>query len=133
LHTANASAFSDRAKTILGWIETPVVRLLLAGAIVAGMRAPGRARKARLVLGAMGLLACFLVAGTIGYLACAIIVLLLGAQTLSRAPVVVSLAPIVVLATAATHAVFFGSGRYGLVVLPFVTALAFYGPKGRKE
>ena len=31
----------------------------------------------------------------------------------------------VILATALTHAVFFGSGRYGLVIVPFVTALAF--------
>ncbi len=35
---------------------------------------------------------------------------------------------IVILATAATHAVFFGSGRIGLVVVPFVTALAFLRP-----
>ena len=35
----------------------------------------------------------------------------------------------VIAATAATHAVFFGSGRYGLVVVPFVSALAFLPPR----
>ena len=46
-------------------------------------------------------------------------------RALARMPVIVPLTAVVILATAATHAVFFGSGRYGLVVLPFVTALAF--------
>jgi hypothetical protein len=35
----------------------------------------------------------------------------------------------VLVATAVLHAVFFGAGRYGLVVVPFVTALAFVRPE----
>jgi hypothetical protein len=35
----------------------------------------------------------------------------------------------VLVATAVMHAVFFGAGRYGLVVVPFVTALAFVRPQ----
>jgi hypothetical protein len=31
----------------------------------------------------------------------------------------------IVVATAMTQAVFFGSGRYGMVVVPFVAALGF--------
>jgi 4-amino-4-deoxy-L-arabinose transferase-like glycosyltransferase len=126
LHTANASAFPFRAKVGLGVLETIAVRLLLALAIVAGIRAPGSAGDARLILGALGIGTCLLVPGALAYLTCSIVVLLLGVRSLTRAPVFVALAPIVILTTAATHAVFFGSGRYGLVVLPFVTALAFY-------
>ena len=31
------------------------------------------------------------------------------------------------------HAVFFGAGRYGLVVVPFVTALAFVRPERKRD
>lgn len=125
LHTANASAFPYRAKVALGAIETVVVRLLLGAAIIAAMRAPGSARRFRLVLGGLGLAACVLIAGTVAYVIASVVVLALGARALARMPVIVPLTAVVILATAATHAVFFGSGRYGLVVLPFVTALAF--------
>lgn len=130
LHTANASAFPYRAKVVLGGVETVAVRLLLAAAIIAAMRAPGSARRIRLVIGVLGL-ACVLVAGTVGYLLASVVVLALGARALLRAPVFVPLTAVVILATAATHAVFFGSGRYGLVVLPFVTVLAFYRSRER--
>jgi hypothetical protein len=131
LHTANASAFPYRAKVVLGALETVAVRALLAAAIIAAMRAPGSSRRARLVLGGLGIGACLLVAGALAYLVASAVVLALGARALARMPVFVALAPVVVLATAATHAVFFGSGRYGLVVLPFVTALAFYRARRR--
>ena len=52
-------------------------------------------------------------------------ILLLGTRELARAPLLVPATAAVVLGTAATHAVFFGAGRYGIVVVPFVTALAF--------
>ena len=51
----------------------------------------------------------------------------LGRRVLARAPVVVPATAAVVLATAVVHAAFFGAGRYGLVVAPFVAALAFAG------
>jgi hypothetical protein len=126
LHAANEAAFSQRAKVALGAVETLAVRLLLAAAIVAAMRASGAAKRARLAVGTAGLVACVLVPGALAYLACAAAVLLLGPRALLRAPLVVPLAALVILATAATHAVFFGSGRYGLVVRPFVTALALW-------
>lgn len=126
LHTANASAFPHRAKVALGVVETLAVRLLLASAIFGAMRVPGAARRARLVLGGVGLATCLLVPGTFAYVICSVVVLLLGARALARMPVAVPLTAAVVLATVATHAVFFGSGRYALVVVPFVTGLAFY-------
>jgi hypothetical protein len=53
---------------------------------------------------------------------------LVGWRSLTRAPLVLPTTAAVILATVATHAAFFGSGRYGLVVAPFVGALAFAAP-----
>jgi hypothetical protein len=118
LHTANDRAFPYRAKVVLGAIETLVVRLLLAAALVTVFRAGGRVAMA---LSAIGLVACVLVPGAVAYIA-----LGLGLIALGRGrPPIVPMTAGVILATAATHAVFFGAGRYGLVVLPFVTAIAF--------
>ena len=129
LHAANPAAFPERAKHALGAFETLVVRLLLAAALVTTMRLPGGARRARRVVGVLGLVACVIIPGALAYLACAIGLVLVGPRALTRAPVVVPVTAAVVLATALTHAVFFGSGRYGLVVVPFVTALAFVRPQ----
>jgi 4-amino-4-deoxy-L-arabinose transferase-like glycosyltransferase len=127
LHTANASAFPYRAKVALGAVETVAVRLLLGLAIVTAMRAWGGAHRTRLLLGGTGIIAtCVLVTGAVAYVIAAIVVVALGARSLARMPVFVPLTAFAILTTAATHAVFFGSGRYALVVLPFVTALAFY-------
>ncbi len=131
LHTASPEAFPYRAKVVLGTIETIAVRLLLAAALVAAMRAPGRARIARRITGGLGLLACIVVPGYLAYLACALTVMLAGVREMLRAPILVPLSAIAIASTAAIHAAFFGSGRYGLVVLPFVTALAFYRPRTR--
>jgi hypothetical protein len=125
LHTANPVAFPYRAKVALGALETLAARLLLAGALVAAIQLEGPRRRARRIVGGVGLVACVLVPGTIGYLACALALALLGVRALSRLPAIVPLTAALILATAATHAVFFGAGRYGLVVVPFVTALAF--------
>lgn len=125
LHTANPERFPYRAKLALGAIETLASRLLLAAALVAVAKLPGPRQRARWIVVGVGLVACVLVPGALGYLACALAALLLGRRALEAAPVVVPATAAVILATAATHAVFFGAGRYGLVVVPFVTALAF--------
>lgn len=130
LHTANVERFPYRAKVTLGAIETLASRLLLAAALVAVFRtkvegASRTAARVRKVLAAIGLCACVLVPGTIAYLALAAAVVALGWRAVERAPLVVPFTAAVIVATALTHAVFFGSGRYGIVVVPFVTALAF--------
>jgi len=129
LHASNASSFPERAKLALGAFETLVSRLFLAAALVAVLkmrpRRTGALGAIRTALVALGLLACVLVPGTIGYLALALAVTALGWRELGRAPLVVPFSAAVILATAATHAVFFGAGRYGMVVVPFVTMLAF--------
>jgi hypothetical protein len=125
LNAANPSAFPSRAKVVLGSIETIVSRTLLVAALVAVARWYGRRRHARMVVAAVGVLACFAPgAGAVAYLALAASLLLLGTRELARVPLFATSAA-VILATAATHAVFFGAGRYGLVVVPFVTAVAF--------
>jgi len=128
LHAANPERFPYRAKVALGAVETLVSRMLLAAALVTVVRLRGPRPFARKVVCVGGLVACVLVPGVLGYLACALGIVLLGFRALERAPVVVSATAAVILATAATHAVFFGAGRYGLVVVPFVTALAFVRP-----
>ncbi len=128
LHAANAESFPYRAKVVLGVLETIASRLLLVAALVTVRKLAGPRRLAREAVTAAGLVSCFLHAGTIGYLACALAIALLGARALARAPRIVPLTAAVIVATAVMHAVFFGAGRYGLVVLPFVAALAFLRP-----
>lgn len=133
LHDANPAAFSDRAKIALGTIETVVSRALLAAALVAMASWPGKRRVARRALAALGFVFALSPAGVVAYLALAFGIGLLGREGLARAPLVVPATAAVIFATAATHAVFFGAGRYGLLVVPFVTALAFVRPRDPDE
>jgi hypothetical protein len=129
LHAANAARFPYGAKVALGAIETIASRLLLLGALVAVRKLEGPRRLLREAVTAAGLLACFLASGALGYVACAIAILLLGPRALERGPRIVPITAAVLMATAVLHVVFFGAGRYGLVVVPFVTALAFVRPE----
>lgn len=129
LHAANAERFPYRAKVALGTLETIASRLLLIAALVSVRRLDGPRRLLREAVTGFGLIACFLAAGAMGYLACALALLLLGPRELLRLPRIVPVTAAVLVATAVTHAVFFGAGRYGLVVVPFVAALAFVRPE----
>lgn len=134
LHTANASYFSYRAKVALGAVETLVSRLLLAAALIAILRAPTRRPSlswAKRGTVAIGLVSCVLVPGTVGYLALALAIVSATVddalcETGDELSALLPFTAAVILATAATHAVFFGAGRYGIVVVPFVTAVAFH-------
>jgi hypothetical protein len=125
LHVANPTRFPYGAKVALGTLETLVSRLLLLAALVTVRSLAGPRRLLREAATGFGLLACFLTAGAMGYIACALGILLLGPRELLRLPRVVPVTAAVLVATAVLHVVFFGAGRYGLVVVPFVTALAF--------
>lgn len=133
LNASNAESFPYGAKLVLGTIETIASRLLLIAALVAVRKLDGPRRLLREGVTAVGLVSCFMVAGTIGYLACALAIMLLGARELGRAPRIVPLTAAVIVGTAAMHAVFFGAGRYGLVVVPFVAALAFVRAQPLRE
>ncbi len=124
LHASNPAAFDEGAKLRLGVLETVTCRLLLLGALFASAWLEGPRRTARLGVALVGAVAALSVHGAIGYLALALVVGLLGPRGWLRAPLVVPAGAAVVLLTAVVHAVFFGAGRYGLVVAPFVAAMA---------
>ncbi len=127
LHLSNPAAFDDRDKRIGGGLETLVTRLLLLGALVACARREGPRHAVRWVLSGGGALAAITPYAWPAYLALVVCLCALGLRLLARAPMLVSFTAAVVAATAATHAVFFGAGRYGLVVLPLVAGLALAG------
>jgi len=129
LHASNAKAFDDDAKVRLAVVETVACRLLLLGALFAVARMAAPRVLARWLVGGVGAIAAVTVYGWIGYVALVVGLALLGRRALARAPMVVPAAAAVVVMTALVHAVFFGAGRYGLVVAPFVAALAFACPR----
>jgi hypothetical protein len=124
LHASDPAAFGDDAKLRLAAVETVACRLLLLGALLASAWPGGPRRVARLVVALVGAVAAVTVHGSIGYLALALVVALTGPRGWARAPLVVPAGAAVVLLTALVHAVFFGAGRYGLVVAPFVAVMA---------
>jgi hypothetical protein len=131
LHEANGAAFGERAKVVLGAVETLASSLVLVVALASVALAEGPRRTARLVIAGAGtLLALVLLHAWIAYVALAATILAFGPRWLARAPLVVPWTAVVILLTAATHAVFFGAGRYGLVVVPFVSVLAWTAALG---
>jgi hypothetical protein len=125
LHVSNAEAFDDAWKVRLAVLETAACRALLLAALLAVARMAGPRSLARKLVALVGAIAAITLYGWLGYLGLALVVLLLGGRALARTPVVVPATAAVIVATALVHAVFFGAGRYGLVVAPFVAALAF--------
>jgi 4-amino-4-deoxy-L-arabinose transferase-like glycosyltransferase len=128
LHASNAEAFTDRDKVALGVVETAFERVVLILAIAGMARRPGgddshRRRLARLVVALLGVASALTLHAWIGYAALVVVALLRG-RALLRGPVLFGAAAATVAATMATHAVFFGAGRYSLVVFPLVAALA---------
>ncbi|WP_437644438.1 hypothetical protein [Sorangium sp. So ce362] len=141
LHASNPAAFSEGDKVALGAVETAFERFVLLFALMWAARKPAqtpvaprdRARRrwlaqralllARLALFALGVVAALHVHAWVGYLALLGLALLQG-RALLRAPVLAVAALAVLAATAATHAVFFGAGRYALVAFPLLSGLA---------
>lgn len=133
LHEANPAAFDDEAKKALGTVDLVASRLALLFALVAlGRRALASRRvgdspriwASSLVLVTMGAISAVSRHATFGYLALAAALLADPAWRRDRSRLVLPFTGAVVLSVAATHAVFFGAGRYGLVVLPLVSAVA---------
>jgi hypothetical protein len=129
LHASAPDAFGERAKTALGALETVVSRLLLLGALVAGGTMSGERPRVRQIVAASGAVAALTVHGWIGYAALAGCLGLAGWRAAARAPLAVPVTAAVIVLTMAIHAAFFGAGRYGLAVVPFVAALAFTDPR----
>jgi 4-amino-4-deoxy-L-arabinose transferase-like glycosyltransferase len=131
LHASNAEAFPDRAKVALGAVETLFERVVLVLALAGMARRPGlpggeeprRRRLARLAVAVVGAVSALTLHAWIAYVALVVVALLRG-RSLWRGPVLFGATAATVAATIATHAVFFGAGRYSLVVFPLVAALA---------
>jgi 4-amino-4-deoxy-L-arabinose transferase-like glycosyltransferase len=133
LHQSNASAFDDRAEWRWGAVETLASRLLLALALLAAaplvplrrslphVRA-SPALVVRCALGVAGIVFAFVETAWPAYALLGIVCLWRG-EGEERSPLRVATG-VVVLVTMATHAAFFGAGRYGLLVVPFVTLAA---------
>lgn len=115
LHTSNWAAFGEPSKLWLGGIETVWERLVLLLALVqtgVGWKGRSRPKLSWAVLAASALFAV-LRAGWVGYLGFVASAALSGKELLKRP--ITALAAGSVLATALTHALFFGAGRYGFV------------------
>jgi hypothetical protein len=132
LHASNPAAFPLEAKVGAGALETVVTRATLLVALVGVLRASWpSARPSRLTVPAVALAVCPL--GAPGYLVFGVLALRSGwspveplARRLSWA-----LAGSLVLVTALVHVIFFGAGRYALVLVPALAigaALARLGP-----
>jgi 4-amino-4-deoxy-L-arabinose transferase-like glycosyltransferase len=130
LHDANEQAFPSSAKLRLGAIETIFERVTLLAALAwAARRASddeGRTRFVRAAIvgvSAVGAVFVFLLHAWVAYAALAVAGLL-RPRALLREPVVASATIFALVATIATHAVFFGAGRYSLPLFPLLAALA---------
>jgi hypothetical protein len=144
LHASNPDALGDSGKWWLGAIETFACRVLLLASIVAvapvaaladdarRRRRPSGVVLLRAIVALVGAAAAVTQHAWVAYLGLALALGLLGGRTLSRSPLVAPATLAVLLATAGVHAVFFGAGRYGLVAVPFVAALAFVRIERRK-
>jgi hypothetical protein len=140
LNTSNAAVFDDGRKIALGALETVLTRAVLLLALVAVFRMGAREamrspmRWIRRGVAALGVLSVFTLHAWIGYLAL-VVLGVLDVRAITRRPVLVSSALAVLAATMATHAVFFGSGRYSLVTLPLLCGLVAFldGPRPAKN
>jgi hypothetical protein len=130
LHASNPTAFGDRAKGILAALETAVCRVLLIVALLVcgGLIYGGQARAGPRVpkaVALLGIAAALTLHGWLGYAALSMCVALMGWRALVRAPAVVPASAALIVLTAFVHILFFGAGRYGLVIVPFVAMTAF--------
>jgi Dolichyl-phosphate-mannose-protein mannosyltransferase len=128
LHDASAIAFPEEDKFALGAVETVYERIVLLLALGWAARRttdlePPERRWARAGVAALGGVFAFTLHAWVAYAAFAVASLLRG-RGLLRGHVLGGATALVVLATIATHAVFFGAGRYSMVVFPLLSALA---------
>ena len=126
LHEANASVFPARAKLALGSVETAFSRItLLLGLFGAAAGfSSSRGRKWAAVACGLAVVCALTRHAWPGYLLLAGLLIARGG---TRRPEFVG-GGLLVLTTALMHAVFFGAGRYGLMVVPVVCLAAAYCP-----
>lgn len=131
LRHANADAFGDRAALAWGAVETMALRVLLALAFVSGaplyrLRVSKKnwaVTAPRFALAALGVALSFAHHAWLAYALLAIACFIRGRG--ERASPVRVATGVVLAATLLTHAVFFGAGRYAILVVPEVALAAF--------
>jgi hypothetical protein len=121
LSASNGSLVGNRVKTALGAAELLGQRVLVLFALLALARAPGPRPRPRALLTLFSAFFALTPVAWVAWLGVAGSGLLLGRALLRHPPAL--LAASAVLATALTHAVFFGASRYALVCLPALAAL----------
>lgn len=130
LHSANGAAFSQDAKVASGAFETLVSRVLLLGALAWAGLSVGPRRRVRWALALGGAFFACVATAWPAYLLLAGALVALGPSRLTDGSPLAPWTLGIVAATALVHGLFFGAGRYGLVVVPFVTGLTFVGKAG---
>jgi hypothetical protein len=134
LNASAPAAFPEDDKAALGAVEAFASRALLIAALVACARVAGPRGLVRHAVAAVGVVLALCEHAWPAYLLVPGLVALLGARRLAQVPIVLPWAAIVIAATAAAHAAFFGAGRYGLVCAPLVALAAFVrAPRARRE
>lgn len=123
LHQSNCVAFDARAKHWLGVIETAYERLAYLFALIAAALVSGPMRRARLAVCAASAPLLFLTHAYVAVLGL-IVALGLRRKDLWEGPTLGAALFVGLVTTVAMHAVFFGSGRYSMVLFPLVTAFA---------
>jgi hypothetical protein len=122
LHDANPIVFPERARTLAALLEAIAQRALYALALAAVARALFRERRRLFALGAPAIAALVGAAapGWITVLLFSAGALVAAASRSLAAPVrpALALAGTTTLLTAVTHVVFFGAGRYALIIVP---------------
>jgi len=131
LHTANYREFDESRKLRLGVLETAWERLVLLAAIAQAALRGERRRQLRRVGGALAGLFALSRAGWAGYLGLVACHALSGRELLRR-PIAAITAGLT-LATALTHAAFFGAGRYGFVCAALLCVAAVGEPDAKRE
>jgi hypothetical protein len=121
LAASNGTLVGDREKTLLGAAELFGQRVLLLVALFALARAPGPRARTRTAVTLVSALTALTPTAWPAWLGLALSGLLLGRALFRHPPALLS--TFTVLATALTHAVFFGASRYALVCLPALAAL----------
>jgi hypothetical protein len=129
LHASNPGAFDDAAKVALGAVETLFERAVLLAALFSASAPDGPRRRARRLAGLLGAAFAFARPAWVAYVALVAVTVLRG-RSLGRDVGLAALAPAAVAATALVHAIYFGSGRYSLVIFPLMTALAATSRRG---
>ncbi|MET0595802.1 MAG: glycosyltransferase family 39 protein [Polyangiaceae bacterium] len=123
LHQSNGEAFGYDAKRLLGIVETAYERFAYLGALFVAAFVPGPFRRARWVVAGVSGALLFQTHAYLSVLGLAV-TLALSRKRLVDGPTLWGATFAVLATTLLAHAVFFGSGRYAMVVFPLVTALA---------